>query len=370
MFRNTLKLWLSGVALATFVLLFCLLAPAPALAHWSDLAVADVRVNERAAVVTITVPTGLVKQADDNHDGRLSAEEIERHADELGKQMTGAIQLTSHGEPGLVVVRPSKAAPAGSDLAGADGSHSTLELTYSWPHPVTGVTIQYGLFIPGVATARCLATINMGDLVDNVVFTPASPSFSIGEGNGGGVWRQAASFVGLGIEHILTGYDHCLFLISLLMLGGGLRYVLKVVTAFTLAHSITLSLAVLQIVSLPPRLTESAIALTIVYVAAENFWRKSLDGRWIVTFLFGLIHGFGFASALAETGLPKENLAVSLASFNIGVEIGQLLVVTLAFGLLGLVRSRSWEPRFRQVVSAGVIGMALFWFVQRAFFTA
>lgn len=354
-----LCLWVVGIWLAV-----CPMASA----HWADLAVADILVKGNSAVMTLTIPTGFVKVADDNHDGKLSAREVRAHAAQLAATLGQSIRLTSGGQPGALTVAPSAAAPAGSDLAGADGTHSTLELTYAWKQEIKTVTIQYQLFFPGLATARCLATVALGDHVENVVFAPASPEFTAGTPQGS-VWREAASFVGLGIEHILTGYDHILFLICLLMLGGGLRYVLKVVTAFTVAHSVTLSLAVLKLVTLPPRLTESAIALTIVYVASENFWRKSLDGRWVVTFVFGLVHGFGFASALAETGLPRENLAVSIASFNIGVEIGQMLIVTFAFGLLMMVRHQRWEPQFRQVASAGVIGVALFWFVQRAFFS-
>ncbi|MDB5095911.1 MAG: High-affinity nickel-transporter [Cyanobacteria bacterium RYN_339] len=333
----------------------------PAAAHWADLAVADVQVHDRDAVVTLTVPTGLVAEADANHDGRLSAAEIQGHAAPLAAKLGEAVRLEANGAAPLPAVEPSEAAAPSADLAG--GANTTLQLRYTWQAPIKDLGMRYTLFVPGAASARCLATIAQGGEVRNVVFTPASPEL-------GGTSRVSGfiSFVGLGIEHILMGYDHVLFLISLLMLGGGLRYLLKVVTAFTAAHSITLTLAALQLVSVPSRLVESAIALTIVYVAAENFWRKSLDGRWVVTLLFGLVHGFGFASALAKTGLPRQNLALSLAGFNVGVELGQLVVVSVAFGLLSLIRTQTWEPNFRRWVSAGVVGIGLFWFVQRAFF--
>jgi hydrogenase/urease accessory protein HupE len=176
------------------------------------------------------------------------------------------------------------------------------------------------------------------------------------------------SFLVLGIEHIIAGYDHVLFLLSLLMLGGGLRHLLKTVSAFTIAHSITLSLAVLGIVSLPGRWVESAIALSIVYVAVENFWRReaALGNRWLITFGFGLVHGLGFASILQEFAIPRADLAVALGSFNLGVEAGQIAIVAAASGVLRMLRRWPAEIWLRRLVSAGAAAAGLVWFVQRA----
>ena len=140
--------------------------------------------------------------------------------------------------------------------------------------------------------------------------------------------RGAGSFFPLGIEHILTGYDHLLFLLALMLRGGGLWSLLKIITAFTIAHSITLALAALDVIVLPGALVESVIALSIAYVALENLLpRYAASRRWTVSFVFGLVHGFGFSSVLREIGLPKENLLLSLLNFNLGVEAGQLTVV-------------------------------------------
>ena len=131
--------------------------------------------------------------------------------------------------------------------------------------------------------------------------------------------RGIGSFFLLGIEHILTGYDHLLFLLALILRGGNLWSLFKIITAFTIAHSITLALAALNIVMLPERLVEATIALSIAYVAAENlFMRKAVSHRWAVSFLFGLVHGFGFSNVLRELGLPKEGLLWSLLNFNLG----------------------------------------------------
>ena len=224
--------------------------------------------------------------------------------------------------------------------------------------------MHYDLFAPDVTTARCLAQLVRGGKIDNLVFTPATKDAALINLP---VWQQISSFIGLGIEHILTGYDHILFLISLLMLGGGLKYLLKVVTAFTLSHSITLSLAALNIVTLPSRWVECAIALSIAYIATENLWRKESSGRWKLAFGFGLIHGLGFASALQELDLPRTNLAISLASFNVGVEIGQISIVLVIYFLLSYLHKLPWDLAIRRSISVGVIVMSLIWFWERAF---
>jgi hydrogenase/urease accessory protein HupE len=137
-----------------------------------------------------------------------------------------------------------------------------------------------------------------------------------------------------GIEHILLGYDHIAFLIAIVLWARRLFPVIKIVTAFTIAHSITLSLAALGIVVMPSAVVEPAIAASIVFVALENFFSDDIDRRWRVTFAFGLIHGFGFAGALKEVGLPPNAIAIALASFNIGVEIGQIAIVSIVIPLL------------------------------------
>ena len=181
--------------------------------------------------------------------------------------------------------------------------------------------------------------------------------------------RGAGSFFTLGIEHILSGYDHLLFLLALMLRGGGLWSLLKIITAFTIAHSITLALAALDLVVLPSVLVESVIALSIAYVAFENLLpRFAVSRRWAVSFLFGLVHGFGFSSVLREIGLPKENLLLSLLNFNLGVEAGQLTVVLLVVPILMRLKSKPWEPRVVATISGVIMALGLALFVQRAFF--
>ena len=178
-------------------------------------------------------------------------------------------------------------------------------------------------------------------------------------------------FAAAGVHHILIGPDHLLFLIGLMLLGGSLRQLVLVVSAFTVAHSITLSLAVFRILAPPAWLIEPAIALSIVYVGADNLTvRGGRDMRAWIAFAFGLIHGFGFASVLREMELPPRALGWSLLSFNLGVEAGQLLVVVPVASALALIRARS-ERVGRQLAVAGsvvVIAAGAFWFVQRVWF--
>jgi hypothetical protein len=180
----------------------------------------------------------------------------------------------------------------------------------------------------------------------------------------------AAGFFALGVHHILGGWDHLLFLLALVLRGGAPLSLLRIVTAFTVAHSVTLALAGLHVVSLPGRLVEPVIALSITFVALENLTGPPPGShRWIVSFVFGLVHGFGFASALGPLDLPRFRLAGALLAFNLGVEAGQVAVIALALpGLLWVERHR-WEPRFVQVASIVLALAGLAWFVERVGFT-
>lgn len=186
-----------------------------------------------------------------------------------------------------------------------------------------------------------------------------------------GAGAVISRFVPEGIRHILIGPDHLLFLVGLLLLGGSVRRLLFVVTSFTVAHSITLSLAALDIFTPPARIIEPAIALSIVYVGFDNLLvKEGRDVRAWIAFAFGFIHGFGFANVLREMDLPSRALGWSLFSFNFGVEIGQMFVVVVVASALGALRARS-EWAGRKVAFAGsilVIVAGAFWFVQRVFF--
>jgi hydrogenase/urease accessory protein HupE len=211
-----------------------------------------------------------------------------------------------------------------------------------------------------------------GALMSQAIISRGFGSAEYYTGTRQGTLAVIQKFVPEGVHHILIGPDHILFLVGLLLVGGTLRQLLLVVTAFTLAHSVTLSLAALNLVNPPARFIEPAIALSIVYVGADNLLvRDGRDMRGWIAFAFGFIHGFGFANVLREMNLPGQALGWSLLSFNLGVEIGQLFVVVLVASALTALRARS-ETAGRYLAVAGSIAVMItgaFWFVERVFFS-
>jgi hydrogenase/urease accessory protein HupE len=181
----------------------------------------------------------------------------------------------------------------------------------------------------------------------------------------GGVFVE---FVKQGIHHIFIGPDHILFVIGLLLLGGTVTQLMKIVTAFTIAHSITLALATFRLVTPPAAVVEPVIALSIVCVGLSAFFgKRAHDPRLLFAFCFGLVHGFGFASVLQEMVLPRQAMGVSLFAFNFGVEIAQALIVVTIAPLLAFVRNRSVRVSDSVVASGALLITAAgaFWFFQR-----
>jgi hypothetical protein len=257
-------------------------------------------------------------------------------------------------------------APTGRTLeTRSDGTYLAIALDAACTPP-PNLPLRYSLFADIDATHRGIAQVQWADgrsdvrLLDPAAAEPdATPS---------------ASFVVEGIHHIVTGYDHLLFLLCLLLpaaLGreGGrtLWAVAGITTLFTVAHSLTLALSALGGLSLPPQIVEPAIALTIVVAAIDNL--RPLFGRWrtAVTFAFGLVHGFGFAGVLQELALPAADFGWALLRFNVGLELGQLAVLALAAPLLAaLGRAPAWRRPLLQAGSVAAGVMAIVWFVERA----
>ena len=236
------------------------------------------------------------------------------------------------------------------------------------------------LSVRGIETSRIdvIVRINWrdGGTITGAVHANA-PEFVIPGGRGAAgvdttVTRIAWSYLGLGAEHILLGYDHLLFVLGLMLLVDSWRMLLKTISAFTLAHSVTLAAAVLGLVHVPPAPVETLIAMSIVLLALEL--TRPLDTSptvtrrypWVVAFIFGLLHGLGFAGALTEIGVPPERIALALLSFNLGVEAGQLTFVVTMLGPLALARrlTRHWSPA--RLVPAYAIGaLAVTWTFER-----
>jgi hypothetical protein len=201
--------------------------------------------------------------------------------------------------------------------------------------------------------------------------TPQQPAATIPPLQSG--WSVAALYLKLGVEHILLGIDHLLFVLGLLIITRGTWLLVKTVTAFTVAHSLTLALATLGYVHVPPAPVEALIAMSIVFVAVEivrmHQGRAGLTARapWLVAFAFGLLHGLGFAGALSEVGLPAGHIPTALLFFNIGVEIGQLAFIAAVLGLMAVTRSiRLTRPRWADLAVPYAVGsIAMFWVIER-----
>jgi hydrogenase/urease accessory protein HupE len=175
-------------------------------------------------------------------------------------------------------------------------------------------------------------------------------------------------FTAMGVEHIWTGYDHIAFLFALLLVVSSFRAAVKTITAFTVAHSVTLALATYNVVSLSPRIVEPLIAVSIVYVGMENLFNHSFDKRWLLTFGFGLVHGLGFASALRDLGIGTNSVpaAIPLVTFNLGVEMGQLVIAAILLPLIWKLRERTvFVARFVPACSLVVAAIGSYWFVER-----
>lgn len=214
------------------------------------------------------------------------------------------------------------------------------------------------------AKGKHLVTLEGSENAGQTMLYPADPPLDLSkpmETTAQLMWK----FLAAGVEHIVTGYDHLCFLFALILWATRIWPVVKIVTAFTISHSITLSLAALNIFTLPSTLVESLIAASIIFVAVENFFSRDVDNRWRNTFFFGFIHGFGFASALTEMGVPQGGVVPALAAFNIGVELGQIAIVFAVMPILFFIDRQTGGKRNEKLVYAisGLIALAGAWWL-------
>jgi len=262
-----------------------------------------------------------------------------------------------------------------------DGHYAVLSFVADCGLRPVELALHYQLLFEVDPTHRGLLRVVGGGAEQAAVLSREAPRASLNVA-APGRWQQFSAFLSEGIWHILKGYDHILFLLTLLF-PAVVRYgaagwepreslrdtaleVLQVVTAFTLAHSLTLSLAVLGLVHLPARWVECGIALTVLLGALNNLRPAIVRRRWAVAFAFGLVHGFGFASVLADLGLHGANLALSLIGFNSGVEAGQLLIVLAVLPIAFLARrTLIYRQAFMPVGSAAIVLLAGYWLVSR-----
>ncbi len=313
---------------------------------------------------------------DGNQDGALTWGEVrEKHGD-----------IEAYAFSRLVIETPGGrcALSGGAQLIEnhSDGAHTVVPFAADCPGTLDRLRIGYRLLFDIDSLHRGLLQIRGGNVTASAVLSPGADSY-VWQAGGTPWLDNFLTYVGDGIRHILIGMDHILFLICLLLpagfrrTGGAWRRVedwreavwpvLRIVTAFTLAHSITLGVAAIGLVSLPSRLVESVIAASIVVAALNNVWPVVVGRLWMVAFGFGLIHGFGFASVLSDLGLPEGALALSLLGFNLGVEIGQLAIVAVALPVIyGLRQCRPYPRLILPAGSAATAVISTVWLVERS----
>jgi hypothetical protein len=353
------------------------LVPVVAHAHQTSVKPVEVAVDGARARVTVKAGTGDVAEALGlTGDVVPTAAQIAAGADPIAATVASWVAVHSDGAP--CVVEGATAA-----LDPGDDRYVDTAWTATCPRPIEALQLDFGrLFaLDPTQSVMLRLTAEGAEPLDTIVGVDQSP-LTVTLGETGGLW----SFVWHGVEHILFGFDHVAFVLALLLvviLGrtatgaweprpvrSSLRATAAIVTSFTVAHSLTLIAASLGWVSLPSRLVESAIALSIAYTAIENIVRPDVRWRFALTFAFGLVHGLGFARMLAEL-LPPDGIVVPLLAFNAGVELGQLLVVLIALPLLTAICRAVGGSRYRRLVmpiaSALIAAVGVIWLVERVF---
>ena len=366
-------------------LMLALLAPTAAWAHKPSDSYLTVRASQGSSTLAIRWDIALrdldyVLQLDRDGNGDLSWGEVRQREADIIKLAVSRLTFTAAGTACAL----ANASPMMLDKH-SDGTYAVLSLSAQCVSLDMPLKAAYSMLFdvdpshrglvqwvaPGVDTAQAL------------VFGTESAEQVLAL-QPGGIWQTLKQYIKDGVWHIWIGYDHILFLLALLLpavllrkngqwepaptLRGAFIEVVKVVTAFTVAHSITLTLASLQIITLPSRLVESVIAASVVLAALNNL-RGTIEGRrWIMAFVFGLVHGFGFASVLADLGLPQNALILALVGFNVGVEIGQLTIVAVFLPLaFWLRRTRFYRVGVLIGGSLLVALLASWWLAQRLF---
>ena len=314
---------------------------------------------------------------DRDGDGALTWGEVKARHGDIAAYALARLELSSAGA--VCTTAPTQHLIDGH----SDGAYAVLRFVGDCPAAIDGLDISYSFLFDLDPMHRGLGQVQSGDLTQTSIFSPERRTWQVRTGSSN-PWQQSATYVREGVWHIWIGLDHILFLLCLLLAAAGRRQrvpepnrrsaplwieVVKVVTSFTVAHSITLSVAALGLLSFPARLVESAIAASVVLAALNNIRPLVTRRLWLIAFGFGLVHGLGFASVLADLALPRDALLLALLGFNLGVEVGQMVLVGLFFGLVWALRRLDviW-PQWATPLPAWVIAIvAGIWFIERAF---
>jgi len=364
----------------TLLVLVCLLLSLPAWAHkpsdsYLSLSVHNDRIEGQWDIALRDLDNAIGLDSDGN--GELMWGEVRRKHGEISAYVLSRLALSTDTQPCTTRVLEQLIEHH------TDGAYSVLRFRADCDASIERLHVDYRLLFDIDAQHKGLLRLTQSGQTTTAIFSQESPlqEFSVTERSR---WNESLQFIREGMWHIWLGFDHVLFLLALLLPSVLVRVqsrwqaagdfssvcwnVAGIITAFTVAHSLTLGLAALEVVRVSSRLVESTIAASVVIAGLGNLYPMMVSRRWMVACGFGLIHGFGFAAVLTDLALPHDSLLLALISFNMGVEIGQLAIVVVLLPLAYLIR-RSWSyPRL--VLTGGslaIIAVAVVWFTERAF---
>ena len=356
--RNKRASWRVALPVALAVLLL----PTAGQAHKIGLSVAEILVDEGQDVTVALAVKGRDMERAIGRDlveppDRIDPAALEAAAAAISAYVLDRVSVLGEGQ-----VCAAEAGPPRPDKDGI-----LLDLRFQCPATARSITYRNRLFHEFDAAAVQNVLVLAGDDIDQAVLTATRNTLTL-TGERPGLWKVLVDYIGIGMGHIIAGYDHIAFLIALLLWATRLLPVVAMATAFTAAHTITLTSAVLGFAKVPPGVVEPLIALTVIWAAAENFFSRRTARRWRLAFLLGLVHGFGFAGALSEFGLPAHAVGAALGGFNIGVEIGQVVIVMIAMPLLfGLDRLTGGErsPWLVRGAAGSIGAVGVYWLFER-----
>ena len=358
----------AAIARGLFCALLLLLPSGAAQAHLLPKQNATMNIVGAAAFFVVSVPVSALNGVDDNRNGTLSLAEIHAHNRDIQRQFEARFHVSSDGVPGQAVL--SWVLSPTSDGTPTEDDYVVVMHRANFAQAPAKPVLETGLFGTGPGESQMTVTATHGKTTEVAILEAGAATHTFFRGK----LVTFVDFVRIGVEHIWSGMDHLLFLLTVLVVGGGWRYWLGVVTSFTVAHSITLALSALNVVRVPAGIIEPGIAASIVAMALANLWLmrggspRSIAGRVVIVFGCGLLHGFGFAASIGAMAVDTGTRLATLAGFNVGIEIGQFLFVG-ALGLLAGILARTGrirlDQRAPQLASVVAAGLGLILLVQR-----
>jgi len=361
--------------LPLFAWLVFLTGHANAFAHNPDTSYVQVRFTDRQVSVRLTLDLftlAKITKIDRNGDAKIARDELRQVAPVIEKFLREHVQFELNGVKTDLGVLGEPGWPSGQGDAISETDWNSTDGLIHFPFVKEVVETPQNLALSFEYFDRFGSQhVVLGTFEDHgspleVTFTQTEPDYLFDTGFVPSLTSRLLRFLELGVKHIFLGYDHFCFLLALIVVSR-FSDLIKIVSAFTVAHTLTLILTAMRIVTLPTRFVEAAIALTIIYVALENIWLKSTHKRWRLAFFFGLIHGFGFSNLLQQLGLSPSGLIRPLVSFNVGVELAQLGIVLALLPFSVWLAQWRHGTKVRNAVSIAIFLLGLGWFSIRVF---